>query len=329
MTVAPSPFLIRPARPDDAERIAEMCIALTDEEAAGEACHMTAAIVRRDGFGTNPAFSCLVAELAGRAVGYALHCPDYDTDRLCRSVYLGDLYVEKAARRRGIATALMAATAEAGRLRGAEIMVWGVLNDNTAARRFYATIGREWTGQVECSATDETFQRLLSLPDGDAALRLRIAEAGDCGLLAEMLGELLTTVGEPVVPDRAARLRAHGFGSAPAFTAIIAERSGAPAGYALFWPTYDTESASRGAWLSDLYVVPSLRGAGVGRRLMREVARQTAGFGGEFLVWLVHEENNAARAFYRTIGEEWHKGAVCICEGAAFTKLVARAPTLG
>jgi hypothetical protein len=113
-------------------------------------------------------------------------------------------------------------------------MVWGVLTNNTAARRFYATIGREWTGQVECSATDATFQRLLSLPDGDTALRVRTAEAGDCRLLAEMLGELLTAVGEPVLPDRTARLRAHGFGSAPAFTAIIAERGGAPAGYALF-----------------------------------------------------------------------------------------------
>jgi hypothetical protein len=234
MTAAPSPFLIRPARPADDARIAEMCVALTEEEGAGEVCHMTAAIVRRDGFGTNPAFSCLIAEVAGGAVGYALHCPDYDTDRLCRSVYLGDLYVEKAARRHGIATALMAAAAEAGRARGAEIMVWGVLTNNTAARRFYAAIGREWTGQVECSATDATFQRLLSLPDGDTALRVRTAEAGDCRLLAEMLGELLTAVGEPVLPDRTARLRAHGFGSAPAFTAIIAERGGAPAGYALF-----------------------------------------------------------------------------------------------
>jgi hypothetical protein len=326
MNAAPSSFVIRPARPEDGERIAEMCVALTDEEGAGEVCHMSAEAVRRDGFGANPAFSCLIAEAAGKAVGYALHCPDYDTDRLCRSVYLGDLYVEKAARRRGIGGALMAAVAEAGQARGAEIMVWGVLHSNAAARRFYATIGREWTGQVECSAPDAAFQRLLTLPDGDGALRLRTAEAGDCDLLAEMLAELLTAVGEPVLPDRAARLRAGGFGAAPAFTAIIAERGGAPAGYALFWPTYDTEAASRGGWLSDLYVVPGLRGAGVGRRLMVEVARQTAAFGGQFLIWLVHEENHAARAFYRTIGEEWDKGLLCICEGAAFTKLVAQAP---
>jgi ribosomal protein S18 acetylase RimI-like enzyme len=329
MTATPSPFLIRRARPADSARIAEMCVALSAEDDAGEACHMTAATVRRDGFGANPSFSCLIAEVAGKAVGYALHCPDYDTDRLTRSVYLCDLYVEKAARRRGIATALMAAAASAGQARGAEIMVWGVLNDNTAARRFYATIGREWTGQIECSATDEIFQRLLNLPHGDPALRLRVAEAGDCELLAEMLGELLTAVGEPLAPDRAARLRAHGFGSAPAFTAIIAEHNGLPAGYALYWPAYDTETASRGAWLSDLYVVPGLRGAGVGRQLMREVARHTAAFDGQFLVWLVHEENHAARAFYRALGEEWHEGLVCICDGAAFTELAARAPTLG
>ena len=75
-----------------------------------------------------------------------------------------------------------------------------------------------------------------------------------------------------------------------------------PAGYALFWPTYHTESAARGGWLSDLYMLPNARRHGIARRLMAEVAARTAAWGGRYLVWLVHAENERARAFYRTLG---------------------------
>src|SRR5215475_14312398 len=126
-----------------------MCASLSAEEGLGVPSQLTAAAFRRDGFGGGAAFACLMAEIEGEPVGYALHCRDYDTDRLCRSVYLADLYVEKAARRLGVGRALMAATAQAGQAQGARLMMWSVLRSNEPARRFYATIGRELPDQVE------------------------------------------------------------------------------------------------------------------------------------------------------------------------------------
>ena len=125
----------------------------------------------------------------------------------------------------------------------------------------------------------------------------------------------------------AARFSADGFGPDPAFAAVIAEHAGVPAGYALFWPTYDTEWATRGGWLSDLYMLPQARRRGIARRLMAEAAARTATQGGRYLTWLVDAENRRARAFYRTLAVEWPDSIPCICAGDKFRDLAASAVT--
>jgi len=322
-------FRLRAATPADGERVAAMCAALSAEEDLGATSQFTAAAFRADGFGPAPAFACLFAEIDGAPVGYALHCPDYDTDRLCRSVYLADLYVENAARRMGVGRALMAATAAAGRAQGARLMMWSVLRSNERARRFYASIGREIDDQLEMAVMRERFDRLAAAAAPADGLALRTATAADTPLLERMLQALLVEIGEPPRPEAAAAFARDGFGAHPAFTALIAERGGAPAGYALYWPTYDTESASRGGWLSDLYVLPEQRRHRVADRLMAELARRTAAAGGAYLVWLVHANNERARAFYRRLGEEFLPAIACICEGAAFEALAAEANRSG
>ena len=320
-------FRLRAATPADGECVATMCAALSAEEGLGATSHFTAAAFRRDGFGPAPAFACLIAEIDGAPVGYALHCPDYDTDRLCRSVYLADLYVESAARGQGVGRALMAATAAAGRVQGARLMMWSVLRSNERARRFYATIGREIDDQLEMVVMRERFDRLAAAALPADGLTLRTAIAADAPLLEHLLQAMLREIGEPAKPDTAEALRRDGFGANPAFTAVVAERGGTPAGYALYWPTYDTESASRGGWLSDLYVLPDERRHGVAGRLMAELARRTAAAGGSYLVWLVHANNERARAFYRRLGEEFLPAIACICEGTAFETLAGEVAT--
>ncbi len=329
MNAPRSTFRLRAATPADGERVAAMCAALSAEEGMGATSQFTAAAFRRDGSGPVPAFACLIAEIAGAPMGYALHCQDYDTDRLCRSVYLADLYVEKAARRMGVGRALMAATAAAGRAQGARLMMWSVLRSNEPARRFYAKIGREIDDQLEMVVMRERFVRLAAATTPADGLTLRTAVAADTPLLERLLLALVTEIGEPAKPNAAVALRRDGFGANPAFTAVIAERAGQPAGYALYWPTYDTESASRGGWLSDLYVLPEQRRHGVADRLMAELARRTAAAGGAYLVWLVHANNERARAFYRRLGEEFLPALACVCEGAAFGALAAEAAQSG
>ncbi|MGH6931745.1 MAG: GNAT family N-acetyltransferase [Dongiaceae bacterium] len=317
---------IRRATAADAEAVAAMCQALSRDEGSDSPNLFTADSFRRDGLGPNPAFSCLVAEDRGRLVGYALHCPDYDTDRMCRSVYLADLYVEKAARRRGLGRTLMAAAAKEGRDRGAQLMMWSVLRHNRAARDFYATIGREMDDLIGSWIGGRALSNLAAEHGTAANIEVRQAIAGDCGLLAGWLRALLAETGEPPPPlDSEARFRADGFGSDPAFTALIAERGQIPLGYAILWSTYDTDDAARGLWLSDLYVAPEARRDKIGRVLMSAAARHAIAGDGEFINWLVLERNHRARAFYRTIGQEWHDGWMWVCAGEDFDRLLATA----
>jgi len=318
-------FRIRAAAPADGDRVAAMCAALGAEEATGHVSGFTAEIFRRDGFGPQPAFACVIAEQDGQPLGYALYHDDYDTDRLCRSVYLADLYVETAARGRGVGQALAAAVAQASQQCDARVMMWSVLKTNLAARRFYAGIGEEIDDQVETLAAGPQFEALAAAAAPADGVTVRTATAADCPMLARFLGNMLAEIGLEQALEAAARFSADGFGTRPAFTAVIAEHAGVPAGYALFWPTYDTEWAIRGGWLSDLYMLPQARRQGIARRLMAEVAARTAAQGGRYLTWLVHTENTRARAFYRTLATEWPDGIPCICAGQKFHDLAARA----
>jgi GNAT superfamily N-acetyltransferase len=103
----------------------------------------------RDGFGDQPAFSGLVAEVDGVVVGYLLYCRAYDLDLGGRIVYVIDLFVHEASRRRGIARALMEATADICRQGGGQALLWTVYAPNEPARAFYASLGAQTFRDLE------------------------------------------------------------------------------------------------------------------------------------------------------------------------------------
>ncbi|MBM3488753.1 MAG: GNAT family N-acetyltransferase, partial [Alphaproteobacteria bacterium] len=121
------------------------------------------------------------------------------------------------------------------------------------------------------------------------------------------------------------RFRRDGFGAAAAFTAVIAEAAGRPAGYAVYYPGYDTDSASRGVYLSDLFVAAEMRRLGVGAALMAAVAERCRRDGGRWMFWSVLRRNKAGRRFYRTIAPELGDVRICAAFGTAFDKLADRA----
>ena len=66
---------------------------------------------------------------------------------------------------------------------------------------------------------------------------------------------------------------------------------------------------AHGIYLEDLYVQPAHRGNGLGRALLRELARECQRRGFERLEWAVLDWNQPAINFYRSIGaqaqDEW------------------------
>src|SRR5256712_7640526 len=101
---------VRGALPAEAAILAEMANDLNDHVGI-HGRPFTPEGVLADGFGPAAAFTPLVAELDGAAVGYAFFSARYNTDVAARSIVLHDLFVTAAARRRDQGPALMGAVA--------------------------------------------------------------------------------------------------------------------------------------------------------------------------------------------------------------------------
>jgi GNAT superfamily N-acetyltransferase len=92
------------------------------------------------------------------------------------------------------------------------------------------------------------------------------------------------------------------FCAAPRAFCDIAETAEGPAGFALWFYSVSTFEGRHGLYLEDLYVRPSLRGAGVGKALLSNLARRCATEGLARLEWSVLDWNAAAIAFYDSLG---------------------------
>ncbi len=105
------------------------------------------------------------------------------------------------------------------------------------------------------------------------------------------------------------QLRNHLFGNRPYAEALIGEVDGRTAGFALFFHNYSTFRGLPGIYLEDLFVRPEYRGVGLGKGLLRELARLAVERGCGRLEWAVLDWNAPAIGFYRSLGarpmDEW------------------------
>jgi diamine N-acetyltransferase len=127
---------VRAMRPQDAGAVVAMACALA--AAVGDpAPRLAAADLIREGSGPQRWFDCLVAEVAGRVVAYALMCKGFEAHTARKRLWLGDLYVEPDARRNGIGRALMAAVARHALQLGCDAVYWELWRMNNAGAAFY------------------------------------------------------------------------------------------------------------------------------------------------------------------------------------------------
>ncbi len=114
------------------------------------------------------------------------------------------------------------------------------------------------------------------------------------------------------------------FAEKPAAEALLAYADGQPAGLALYFQNYSTFLARPGIYLEDLFVLPALRGRGIGRALLAEIARIAVARGCGRFEWAVLDWNAPAIGFYESLGaramNEW---TVYRLSGDALEKLAA------
>ena len=83
----------------------------------------------------------LVAERNGDVIGFTQLYPTFSSVRLARTWILNDLFVAEAARRGGVARALLDAAADFARTDGAAGLSLETTRDNAAARALYRAAG--------------------------------------------------------------------------------------------------------------------------------------------------------------------------------------------
>jgi GNAT superfamily N-acetyltransferase len=144
----------------------------------------------------------------------------------------------------------------------------------------------------------------------ETGLVIRPAAADDVPLILRFIRELAEyerLLHEVVATEDV--LRGTLFGPHPYAEVAIAEVDGEPAGFALFFHNFSTFLGRPGIYLEDLYVRPALRGRGVGRALLRHLARLAVERRCGRLEWWVLDWNEPAIRFYRSLGavamDEW------------------------
>jgi GNAT superfamily N-acetyltransferase len=141
-------------------------------------------------------------------------------------------------------------------------------------------------------------------------LVIRKAQPRDVPQILQFIRELAEYEKEPqsVIATEEDLLR-DGFGHSPRYFCLMAEWGGAPAGFAFYFLTYSTWLGRVGLYLEDLFVRPQLRGNGIGKALLVELARIAVGEKCGRMHWQALDWNTPAIEFYERLGakklSEW------------------------
>lgn len=154
---------------------------------------------------------------------------------------------------------------------------------------------------------------------------IRRARPADVPAIYQLIRELAEYERSlPEVTGTQDQLRESLFGPEPAVFAHVAVHEGKVAGFALWFLNYSTWLCSHGIYLEDLYVTPELRGQGIGRALLAELAALCVQRGYGRLEWWVLDWNEPALRFYRSLSavgmNDW---TVHRLTGAALAELAA------
>ena len=141
-------------------------------------------------------------------------------------------------------------------------------------------------------------------------LAIRPGERADVPVIAELIRGLARFEKlEDEVTMTEERLASNLFGPHRYAETLIAEEDDGPVGFALFFHNFSTFLAQPGIYLEDLFVIPQRRGSGVGRALLKELARLAVERDCGRLEWSVLDWNREAIGFYERLGakpnSEW------------------------
>jgi GNAT superfamily N-acetyltransferase len=137
-------------------------------------------------------------------------------------------------------------------------------------------------------------------------LTLRRATREDVPAILDLIRALAEYEREPdaAIATEADLLRDGFDASEPKFHVIMAEWNGTVCGFAFYFFNYSTWKGRPGLYLEDLFVLPELRGRGIGKALLAELARIALQENCYGMRWQVLDWNEPSIAFYKSLGGE-------------------------
>ncbi len=133
--------LLRPAREADLPAIVGLITELAVFEKLEHLIVVTPESLKPHLFGPKPAAECVVGEVGGTVVAFALFFQNFSTFLGRPGLYLEDLYVQPAHRGTGLGKALLQHLGALAVERGCGRFEWSVLDWNEKAIRFYEAMG--------------------------------------------------------------------------------------------------------------------------------------------------------------------------------------------
>ena len=159
------PLIIRPATEQDVPLILDFIRQLADYEKLSDEVTATEETLRRNLFSGRKTAEVLLAFAGSQPAGFAVFFHNFSTFLGKPGIYLEDLFVSPARRRRGCAKALMVYLARLAVERGCGRFEWSVLDWNEPALKLYRSLGavgmNEWTVQ---RLVGEPLARLVAQP---------------------------------------------------------------------------------------------------------------------------------------------------------------------
>jgi GNAT superfamily N-acetyltransferase len=132
---------LRAAEPRDVPAIVGLIRELAEFEQLSHLCEVSADTLAPHLFADRPAVECIVGDVDGEVVAFALFFTNFSTFLAKPGLYLEDLYVQPAHRSTGLGKALLEHLGRLAAERGCGRFEWSVLDWNERAIRFYEGLG--------------------------------------------------------------------------------------------------------------------------------------------------------------------------------------------
>ena len=137
------------------------------------------------------------------------------------------------------------------------------------------------------------------------------ATPADVPMILDLIGQLAVYEKlEHMVTGTETMLHASLFGASPCCECVVAREDGEPIGFALSFTTFSTFLCKPGIYLEDLFIVPTARGKGYGKALLKHLAALARARGCGRFEWRVLDWNTPSIEFYKSLGAsimpEWH-----------------------